>query len=83
MPAVIPIVLYNAAREWTANLLRNNPKSLYLDNALMITANAYLSERNFESATKAYTDLIVQFPRSIYIQEAREKIKKIRAKEKI
>lgn len=54
------------------------PDSIYGDYALIYIGNSYLSLNQKDKAKEAFTDLLVKYPRSIYLQEARNKIRMIR-----
>ncbi|MFA6571953.1 MAG: tetratricopeptide repeat protein [Bacteroidota bacterium] len=60
-----------------------NEDAIYADKMMLFLADIFSAEKNYDSALKYYTDLIAKFPRSIYLQEARDKIRKLRSLNKI
>jgi len=60
------------------SLLSKYPKTIYADYAVFIKANSYMSEKNKEVALKEFTDFLAIYPRSIYLDEVREKIRILR-----
>lgn len=71
---------YTQVRKILSEFLAKYPDTIYGDIAHLLIGDSYLSENNTDDAVKYYTQLIVKYPRSIYLQEAREKIRKIRTK---
>jgi tetratricopeptide (TPR) repeat protein len=58
------------------------PNTINYDKLLMETANSYYMESNFGEALKFYTEVLAKYPNSIYLDDARKKIREIR-KDKI
>ena len=50
-----------------------------MDLALLSLANSFYLEGNNDEALRYYTEILNKFPRSIYLTEVRDKIRKIRA----
>ncbi|OGU13491.1 MAG: hypothetical protein A2X61_11600 [Ignavibacteria bacterium GWB2_35_12] len=71
---------YIQVRKLLLNLLEKIPDTIYGDIAHLLIGDSFLDEKNTDDAVKYYTQLIVKYPRSIYLQEVRDKIRKIRAK---
>ncbi len=73
---------YSSSREFLIKLSQKFPASRQADKYTMMTADSYFAEENNGEALKFYTELITKYPESIYLQEARKKIRIIR-KDKI
>ncbi|MGA2298246.1 MAG: tetratricopeptide repeat protein [FCB group bacterium] len=73
---------YINAMKLLQSLLEKNPETIYGDKICLFIGDIYTAEKNIDSALKIYTELITKYPRSIYLQEAREKIIKLRAMNK-
>ncbi|MBI5324648.1 MAG: tetratricopeptide repeat protein [Ignavibacteriae bacterium] len=71
---------YLQVRKLLSEFLEKNPDTIYGDISHLLIGDSYLNENNTKDAENYYTRLIVKYPRSIYAQEAREKIRKIRSK---
>jgi TolA-binding protein len=69
---------FQAAREYLTKLLTKYPDTIYGDNALLTVGNAYSAEGNKVAAIQVLNDLLAKYPRSILLNEAREKIRKLR-----
>ncbi len=67
-----------AAREFLTKLLTKYPDTIYGDKALLDMGNSYSVEGNKAAAIQAFSDLLAKYPRSILLNEAREKIRKLR-----
>lgn len=65
------------------DLLTNEPKTIYGDQAHLELAKLYLKEKDYLKAENYLTKLLVAYPRSIYINEARDLIKQLRTDQKI
>ncbi|MCX6153460.1 MAG: tetratricopeptide repeat protein [Candidatus Kapabacteria bacterium] len=61
------------------DFLKNYPESIYTDKALLLLGNSYYSTNEKSEATQKYNEILNRFPRSIYLQEVRDKIRKIKA----
>ncbi len=59
-------------------LAQRNVESIYADKALFLDAEASSVEGNIQEAVQGYTNLLNSFPRSLYVQDARERIRKLR-----
>ncbi len=71
---------YIQVRKLLLDLIEKTPDTIYGDISHLLIGDSYFNEKNTEDAIKYYTRLIVKYPRSIYLQEARDKIRKIRSK---
>lgn len=69
---------YSKSREYYAKLIELNPETIYGDGILLSIANSFVLENDKQTAIKILNELLAKFPRSIYLQEAREKIRKLR-----
>ncbi len=69
---------YNAVKDYMNTLLEENPESIYADYALVLIARSYLQQSDEQAAIKKYNELLINHPRSIYLQEARKKIRGLR-----
>jgi tetratricopeptide (TPR) repeat protein len=72
---------FDKVRELLQELMTKEPDTIYGDNSMLLIGNSYLAQHNNEEAVKSYTQLITKYPRSIFLDEARDKIAKIRNKE--
>ena len=68
----------NAAKTILTNYLSENAHPLFGDNALFLLGNIAEEENDYIDAQKYYGDILYKFPRSIFISEARNKIRTIR-----
>ena len=69
---------YDAGREFITTLLTKYPDSIYGDRAMLDLGNSYAAEGKKDLAIQTFTDLLAKFPRSSLLNEAREKIRKLR-----
>ncbi|MBX3044797.1 MAG: tetratricopeptide repeat protein [Candidatus Kapabacteria bacterium] len=69
---------YKQCLETITKLNIQYPDSKQADKRIMLTADSYYGEGNFGEALKFYTELITKYPESIYLQDARKKIRIIR-----
>lgn len=53
------------------SLIKNHPKSPYIDDAVFESANLYLLNDKYEMAVVEFNNLIANYPRSIYIRKAK------------
>ncbi|MCK5741849.1 MAG: tetratricopeptide repeat protein [Chlorobi bacterium] len=60
------------------NYLEEYPESIYADQALILIADSFAAAKNYTEAVKFYTEIILKYPGSMYIQKARKKIREIR-----
>jgi tetratricopeptide (TPR) repeat protein len=72
-----------SSKDYITKFLEKNPESIYTDAAMLLQGKAYYELKNYTEAEKSLMDLIVKFPRSIYLQESRELIKRIKSIEKL
>lgn len=70
--------LYDSTLSITSEFFKENPKSIYFDQGLLLQAMCYEQKNSREKAIEIYQQLITEFPRSVYLQEARNRIKKLR-----
>lgn len=59
-------------------LLEKYKETIYGDLALLTIANSFYAENNNDAAVEKYSELLANYPRSIYLEEARNKIRAIR-----
>jgi tetratricopeptide (TPR) repeat protein len=71
-----------SARGILLSLLEKYPDTIYGDIALLNIATTYEMENNYDQAIANLSQILAKYPRSIYIQQVREKIKKLRAEKK-
>jgi tetratricopeptide (TPR) repeat protein len=71
---------YQDCIETIKHLVELYPETIYMDKSLLFKARAYLKLGNNNGAMDAYTELITFHPHSIYLQEARKKIRELRDK---
>ncbi len=69
---------YSAAIKILREMIEKNPDTIYGDSAFMTIGKAFLMENNKIEAEKSFTQILMKYPKSIHIQEAREKIRAIR-----
>ncbi len=66
------------ARQLLTQFIEIYPESIYGDLALLHLGNSYMEEGLKESAIQTFTTILSKYPRSIYLQEVRDKIRKLR-----
>ena len=66
-------------RAFLLQLVQKFSDSIFMDLALLSLANSFYLEGNNDEALRYYTEILNKFPRSIYLTEVRDKIRKIRA----
>lgn len=66
------------SRKIIDSLFSKFPQSIVGDQALIVTGDAFTLEGNTSEAIIAYSKLLEQFPRSSFVTEARQKIRKLR-----
>jgi len=69
---------YNSSISTLKQLLDEYPNSIHSDYSLFLIGDNYLALGNREEAMKYYTELLVKHPRSIYLNQTRQKIRQIR-----
>lgn len=69
---------FSSCRVYLSEFYNTYPESKQNDRRIMLTADSYYEEKNFGEALKFYTELITKYPDSIYLQEARTRIRIIR-----
>lgn len=69
---------YSEARSALDSLVSGNPKTIYADLAKLIVGNCFLAEKNDGQANKVFTEFLAEFPRSIYLDEVRDKLRALR-----
>ncbi len=67
-----------AAQGFAEVYLLKFPEALYGDKAMIMLANIYNASGEKDKALGVLTDLLARYPHSIYVQEARDKIRKLR-----
>jgi len=60
------------------SFIEKYPDTIYGDSAFLILGNSYMNEGKKAEATESYKSLLTKYPYSIYLQEARKKIRLIR-----
>ncbi len=70
---------YTECRVELDRLAGINPETIYGDRVLFLYASCYEAEGRKAEAIQAYQDLLAKFPRSLFVQDAREHIRKLRA----
>ena len=73
---------YSKCRDIINRIFSEYPNTINYDKLLMQVADSYFMESNFGEALKFYTEVLSKYPNSIYLDEARKKIREIR-KDKI
>lgn len=58
--------------------LQKFPEAIYGDKAMLLLAQMYDAAGAKDKAINILTELLARYPRSIYLQEAREKVRKLR-----
>ncbi len=69
---------FTSARNILTKFIDNYPDSIYGDIALLHIGNSYMNEGMKELAIQSFTTILGKYPRSIYLQEVRDKIRKLR-----
>jgi tetratricopeptide (TPR) repeat protein len=69
---------YDSTLSVISEFFRENPKSIYYDQGLLMQAKSYEQKNNRDKAIESYQQIITEYPRSVYLQEARNRIKKLR-----
>ncbi|NIP99996.1 MAG: outer membrane protein assembly factor BamD [Nitrospinaceae bacterium] len=69
---------YQAAILRLQNLLQKYPDQEFLDEAIFLIGESYYSEENYDKARATYKELLKKYPRSLYVQDARERLKTLR-----
>lgn len=69
---------YIEMRATLNKFINEYPESIYLDYATYQIGNSFYNEKNFTEALKIFTEMLVKFPKTIYIEDIREKIRIIR-----
>jgi tetratricopeptide (TPR) repeat protein len=69
---------FSEARKHLDTMLVRYPESIYADQALLLLGDCYVAEGRKDDALFTYTDLLTRFKNSIYLQEARDKIRRLR-----
>jgi TolA-binding protein len=59
-------------------MLIRYPESIYADQALMLLGDSFAADGRKDDAIFTYTDLLTRFKNSIYLQQARDKIRRLR-----
>lgn len=70
---------YSEQRSILIEFLSKNPESIYCDRVIFDIAESFFAEKQLQDALKYFTDLLAKFPKSIYSEEARNKIRLIRS----
>ncbi|MBL7998468.1 MAG: tetratricopeptide repeat protein [Candidatus Kapabacteria bacterium] len=59
-------------------LRTKNAQTIFGDKAMLLSSQCHINEGNKQAAIQELQELLVMYPRSIYLQEARERIRKLR-----
>lgn len=70
---------YSEQRSILIEFLSKIPESIYCDMVTFSIAESLFTENQMQDAIKYYTELLAKFPKSIYSEEARNKIRIIRS----
>jgi tetratricopeptide (TPR) repeat protein len=70
---------YQAARQMIEDIKDKYDDSLFGDYSLIIIGKSYLKEKNYQAAVDSFKELLVKYPKSIYLEQARENIRNIRS----
>ncbi len=69
---------YDLSRKSAQKLLTDFPESIYADHMTKLIADTYFEEKNVPEAIRFYTEILVKYPGSIYLHEARARIRLLR-----
>lgn len=69
---------YDLSRKNAQKLLTDFPESIYADRMTKLIADTYFEEKNIPEAIRFYTEILVKYPGSIYLHEARARIRLLR-----
>jgi len=69
---------HDEAKYLLGDFIKQYENSIFGDYVLLILGDIYIAEGNNEIALDHYKDILVKYPRSIYIQEVRKKIRQAR-----
>ncbi len=69
---------YHAAISRIKELLDKYPEQKFLDEAVFLLGESYFKEQNLENAKVYYQQLLKNFPKSLFVKEARARLKKIK-----
>lgn len=69
---------YKLSADYAEELLKDYPESIYGDFILMILADNYTKLNDKQNALKYYNEILIKYPRSIYLTETRKKIRLLR-----
>ena len=70
--------MYDNAISSINALIAENAESIFADDAYMMLGDCYTAQNKTAEAIKAYSDLLVKFPDSVMLQQARKKIRLLR-----
>lgn len=59
--------------------LEQLPESIFVDDVMFELAESLYASKDYDAAMKVYTKLLTDFPRSIYTEQVRQRIREIRA----
>lgn len=68
------------AIETLEKYLKENPETVNIDKVYYFLANAYLDNKQFDDAEKTFTNMLEKFPRTIYLEACRTKVREIRSR---
>lgn len=69
---------FDKTRETAIILLEAYNNTIYGDYAMILIADSYFEQGKGEEALQQYTELLKKYSRSIYLEKARERIRKLR-----
>lgn len=70
--------VYDTAIVYGTKLIKDFSKSNYRDRAMILCSECYINLNQKDNALRILNELIVEYPRSIFAQEARDKIRNLR-----
>lgn len=60
--------------------LKDTPETINIDKVYYYLANAYLDNKQYDEAEKTFTTILEKFPRTIYLEDCRTKVRDIRSR---
>lgn len=66
-------------RKVLKEFLEQLPESIFVDDVMFELAESLYASKDYDAAMKVYTKLLTDFPRSIYTEQVRQRIREIRA----
>jgi len=66
------------SRQYLLNIVNDKYSSIHRDFALIELANSFFEDKLLKDASKYYSEILINYPNSIYLNEARQKLRKIK-----